>query len=112
MKVGNCKKIYLQKLGFNSLEECLRDNKYLYIGRDMSYFVKGAKGSKWQNPFSVKQYGREECLNKYRKYILDNVELMNSLHELKGKTLMCWCHPDSCHGDILMELVKKIDLNI
>jgi hypothetical protein len=34
---------------------------------------------------------------------------MNSLHELKGKTLGCWCKKkssDACHGDVLVELIK------
>ena len=32
---------------------------------------------------------------------------MNDLHELKDKVLGCWCKPLSCHGDILVELIKK-----
>ena len=27
---------------------------------------------------------------------------MDSLLELKGKTLGCWCKPEDCHGDILV----------
>ncbi|WP_093974028.1 DUF4326 domain-containing protein [Boseongicola aestuarii] len=23
--------------------------------------------------------------------------------ELKGKLLVCWCCPDACHGDVLLE---------
>ncbi len=32
---------------------------------------------------------------------------MASLHKLKGKRLGCWCHPDKCHGDILVELLEE-----
>ena len=31
---------------------------------------------------------------------------MNDLDELKGKTLGCWCKPNNCHGDILIELAN------
>lgn len=37
----------------------------------------------------------------------ENQELMNSLHELGGKTLGCWCRPEDCHGDILLKLLKE-----
>ena len=39
---------------------------------------------------------------------IDNDPLLKqSLLELDGKTLGCWCHPDPCHGDILIELIHK-----
>lgn len=67
----------------------------VYIGRP----------SKWGNPFKLKKgESREACLARYREWLLSQPELMASLHELKGKTLGCWCKPLSCHGDILAEL--------
>ena len=32
---------------------------------------------------------------------------MNSLHELKGKQLGCWCKPGVCHGDVLVKLYNE-----
>jgi Domain of unknown function (DUF4326) len=43
----------------------------------------------------------------YREHILANPELLNQLHELKDKTLGCWCKPEKCHGDVLVELADK-----
>jgi len=73
----------------------------VYIGRP----------SKWGNPFHVsshsnrerRQYTREEAVQLYELYLTNNEELMASLHELKGKDLVCWCAPASCHGDILLK---------
>lgn len=31
-----------------------------------------------------------------------------TLDELKGKTLGCWCKPECCHGDVLINLLKKM----
>ena len=79
-------------------------NKYkqpydIYIGR----------GSKWGNPFIIGQDGnREEVINKYENYLLNNPELLNSLHELKGKTLGCFCKPKPCHGDVLIKYIRKL----
>ena len=78
-------------------------NKYkepydIYIGR----------GSKWGNPFIIGQDGnREEVINKYEQYLLNNPELLNCLYELKGKTLGCFCKPKSCHGDVLIKYIRK-----
>lgn len=43
--------------------------------------------SKWANPFKLKNYGnnRNLLLKKYKKYILSRYDLLESLHELKGK---------------------------
>jgi len=79
----------------------------VYIGRSM--YMGGWKlpKSKWHNPFSVKEYGREEALTKYKQYILKNEQLMGEIEELRGKVLECWCKPEKCHGDILIEILNK-----
>ena len=70
----------------------------VYIGRP----------SKWGNPFEIGKDGdRDEVIQKYRDYVLSQPELRESLHELVGKVLGCWCHPKHCHGDILAELCNS-----
>lgn len=74
---------------------CKREPYDVYIGR----------GSKWGNPFKIGQHGtREEVIAKYCEYIGEREDLLNSIHELKGKVLGCWCAPHACHGDVLAEL--------
>ncbi len=76
---------------------CKQEPYDVYIGRP----------SKWGNPFTIGRDGtREEVIKKYREYVMGNTELMNALHELKGKVLGCWCAPKACHGDVLRELVE------
>jgi hypothetical protein len=74
----------------------LRRSEYdVYIGR----------GSKWGNPFRIGVHGsRDEVIAIYREYVQRMHDLMNSLHELKGKRLGCYCYPLPCHGDVLKEL--------
>jgi hypothetical protein len=79
----------------------------VYIGR----------GSKWGNPFThitnkktLAEHvvaTRKEAIDNYRDYLLSKPELLNSLEELRGKTLGCFCKPKSCHGDIILELLSK-----
>lgn len=79
---------------------CKRDSYDVYIGRP----------SKWGNPFSIGKDGtREGVIDKYRDFMRNNKELMDSLHELKGKVLGCWCAPKACHGDVLVELATLSD---
>lgn len=79
----------------------------LYIGRQFSMGGWRLQGSKWANPFNLKSYPRGTSLPMYRQYIIEHPELLSNLHELSGKTLACWCHPEPCHGDVLIELFKE-----
>lgn len=73
----------------------------VYIGR----------GTKWGNPFEIGVDGnRQEVIEKYRIWIQTQPELLESLNELSGKILGCWCAPHQCHGDILVEMIKNRDL--
>lgn len=84
---------------------CKRKEYEVYIGRP----------SKWGNLYSHKDNtiakykveSREEAVSKYREWILTQPDLLSSLHELKGKTLGCWCKPKACHGDVLAELADE-----
>jgi uncharacterized SAM-binding protein YcdF (DUF218 family) len=84
-----------------------------YIGRRVAHGGWDLPQSKWCNPFRVEndsKEAREAALVKYRSYVLSRPDLMESLHELRGKRLGCWCKttPDvPCHGDVLVELLER-----
>ena len=70
----------------------------IYIGRP----------SKWGNPFPLNNESeRLEVIDKYRRWVINQPELMAALPELKGKVLGCWCAPKPCHGDVLVELANR-----
>lgn len=92
---------------------CKKESYDVYIGRP----------SKWGNPFTHKQDGktlakyvledRDAAVNAYREWITngDGKHLLDDLHELKGgKILGCWCKPQACHGDVLLELLDNLTL--
>lgn len=82
-----------------------------------NYDIDITRPSKWSNPYSHKdgtlaQFKvdtREEAIEMFESYLLDNSELINSLHELKYKTLGCVCKPKRCHGDILVKYVSRLE---
>ena len=51
---------------------------------------------------------RDEAIESYREWIVKQPQLLKDLHELKGKALGCFCKPNKCHGDILVQLVNKV----
>lgn len=81
------------------------------------YDVYIGRGSKWGCPYTIikdrptlaKEIvdSKEEALAKYREYVLASPELMESLDELEGKVLGCFCKPEKCHGDVLLELLTQ-----
>lgn len=78
---------------------CKKDKYDVYIGRP----------SKWGNIFQIGPDGtRDIVIEKYRNWILQQEDLLNSLHEIKGKTLGCWCSPKKCHGDVLIDLCNNV----
>jgi hypothetical protein len=109
ISVINIKVDNLRTMGYNSLEAWLAANpKHVYIGRNMTCYVKGAEKSKWHNPFHAKKLCLDTCLQLYYTHICSKPELLNSLRELEGCVLGCWCKPNACHGDVLVYLYNQL----
>ncbi len=133
MKIVNVKVANIRPK-YNNLKEWMDDENNIYIGRKGIVFIDGIrfpkKDSLWCNPFKIPKSSKEsktsderernEVLEKYKVYIknklslssseeIEGEKLINELLKLKGKTLGCWCKPEKCHGDILIELIKEYD---
>lgn len=63
----------------------------------------------WGNPFVIGSDGtREEVVEKYAEWLMSQPELVARVRrELKGKVLGCWCYPELCHGNILVEITNE-----
>ena len=71
----------------------------VYIGRP----------SKFGNPFVIGKDGdRDQVIAKYRDWIATKPELIEAAKtKLKGKDLVCFCSPKSCHGDVLVVIANQ-----
>ena len=93
-----------------NIEEWLRKDGNLYIGRGSKKVPKiasncGESAQKWSNPFKiVDHHSREEVIKLFRQYVLGNRLLIESVSELRGKVLGCWCAPERCHAEVLHQL--------
>jgi len=103
--IVNIRKKNLIASGYTDLANWLEDSNHIYIGRNCP-FVKGTNNSKWLNPYTVKKYGRDECLKLYEKHVRSN--LWDDLNELDSMVLGCWCKLSlPCHGKILVRLFHE-----
>jgi hypothetical protein len=116
--VVNCKVKYIRPK-YNNLKEWMDDPNNIYIGRGGVVFIDNKRfpsnGSPFSNPF--KDGPLEERIEKYRIYMSKKLKeddtLVKALLQLKGKNLGCWCKPEKCHGDVLIELINEyLNLNI
>jgi hypothetical protein len=77
----------------------------VYIGRP----------SMWGNPWShlpgkgQYQVGtRVEAVLAYEKWIRNQPNLIETLRkDYKGLDLVCWCAPQLCHGEVLLEIANE-----
>ena len=115
-EVVNIKVAYIRPQ-YHDLEEWMSDPNNEYIGRSGVVFIHKPEGkyrwpkraSIWANPFKIGKDDRRSILEQYERYIVEKIhqhpEIYN-LESLRGKKLGCWCHPEPCHGDILVKLLK------
>lgn len=71
----------------------------VYVGRP----------GKWGNPYRIGPDGsREEVVEKYRKWLEGMVnDGRLDVSELAGRDLVCWCAPEPCHADVLLEKANE-----
>ena len=119
MSVVNCKVQYIRPR-YKNLKEWMSDENNIYIGRKGVVFIDKKRfpenSSIFANPYRIGKNGtREEVLIKYKCYIIEklknNEQFIIELMLLKRKNLGCWCCPDVCHGNILLELINDYSLN-
>jgi hypothetical protein len=65
------------------------------------------------NPFVLKKgEPRGATLLKYKEYFYKRLEtdpeFKRRIHELKGKRLGCFCKPNDCHLDIIVDYLNTI----
>ena len=73
----------------------------IYVGRP----------TRWGNPYSVEEFGREEAIRLFRTLFQQTSDVkypVDSVMELRGKDLGCWCPLDkNCHADVLLEIANR-----
>ena len=100
---------------YENLRDWTEDRSNVYIGRAGVVFIDGRRfpprPSCWANPFKIQAtVSRDDVLAKYETYIRERVRSAPEQYDietLRGKRLGCWCHPEPCHGDVLVRLLEE-----
>ncbi len=86
----------------------------VYIGRAMPR--QGWKGSHLGNPYRLDGLERGVVIRMYREWLeraletntpqLTELSRLTELARHGDLTLLCWCAPLACHGDVVKELIE------
>jgi hypothetical protein len=82
--------------------------------RKPSNTVVVSRPSRWGNPYTLAEYGREEAIRLYAERLLQHPELADAARrELRARNLACWCALDqACHADVLLAVANQhVDVN-
>jgi hypothetical protein len=75
------------------------------------YDVYIGRGTPFGNPYKIGRDGtRDDVIEKYREHFnkkLKDKSFRDRVKSLKGKVLGCWCKPDACHGDVIIEYLEN-----
>ena len=84
-------------------------------GRNVPNSVYMGRPGPWGNPFVIGRDGtRAEVIAKYRIWIDTEIAAGNvsdhQLLALRGKALLCWCHPEPCHCHVVVDKIEEAQL--
>lgn len=86
---------------------CKRARFDVYVGRP----------TPWGNPIllhdATDDLDRAEVVSQYEAWVTTSDDpraawVRDHVHELRGKTLGCWCAPRPCHGDVLARMAEAV----
>ena len=99
-------KVNIVNLYTVNIHEWIKEPANIYIGRQSIL-----PASMWGNPYIINnRQNRGKVIDLYITYISEKKELLDSLDELRGKVLGCWCSPQQCHGEFLHLLAGNIPI--
>ena len=87
------------------------DAALIVWAKEQGKLVEIDRGTVWGNPFEIPGDGDRAavCRHYQDHYLPHKPSLLKKLETLKGKVLLCWCHPDPCHGHTLATKVNGHD---
>jgi hypothetical protein len=92
--------------------QAVADGTAVYIGRRCAGFAASPFGNPWKVG-TRHGVNRGDAVQMYREWAVGmrmhpegKPFPRERVESLRGKVLGCWCHPEKCHGDVLVELLE------
>jgi hypothetical protein len=61
------------------------------------------------NPFPVEKYGRARSIERFRLWALNRPTVLGKIRRIpRDAVLGCWCKPQACHADVIVEIWKDL----
>ena len=118
---GVCVKVKYLRPEYDNLEEWMSNPKNILVTRHGRVFIGNGdskkvfhyKGSKWCNPFTVKEHGLEKCIKLYQEYLNEMLKHEQNIEEFlmlkEVSQIGCFCEPGSvCHRDVIINKLKEL----
>jgi hypothetical protein len=84
------------------------DHQLVTWAKENQIWVRIDRTTDWGNPFVFGPHGdRDTVCESYRRYLKSKPSLHRRVAGLVGKVLGCWCYPQRCHGNVLIEGMKN-----
>jgi hypothetical protein len=87
-----------------------KDEALISWAKENGHFQRIDRNSAWGNPYELGKDGdRDTVCESYMYYFKKKLSLHQQLMDIKGKVLGCWCYPERCHGNYLIDLADGTD---
>jgi hypothetical protein len=82
-------------------------NKYKNTAPQGAVYI--GRGSPFGNPFVIGKDGsRDDVCDKFEDMVKRSPNIIGRIKaDLKGKDLICFCKPQRCHGDFLLQIANE-----
>jgi ParB-like chromosome segregation protein Spo0J len=89
------------------------DRQLIRWASEKGHFLPIDRGTQWGNPFVVGEDGdRDTVCDSFEVYFNLKPSLQVKISSLAGKVLGCWCFPERCHGNHLVEQLVEQEVQI
>jgi ParB-like chromosome segregation protein Spo0J len=89
------------------------DRQLIRWASEKGHFLPIDRGTQWGNPFVVGEDGdRDTVCDSFEVYFNLKPSLQVKIPSLAGKVLGCWCFPERCHGNHLVEQLIEQEVQI
>jgi hypothetical protein len=84
------------------------DRQLIRWASEKGHFLPIDRGTQWGNPFVMGEDGdRDTVCDSFEVYFNLKPSLQVKIPSLAGKVLGCWCFPERCHGNHLVEQLNE-----
>lgn len=97
------------QLGKSVVANANQDKNLIQWAEKVGKAVRIDRGTKYGNPFILPHDGdRDYVCDCFRdQYLPNKPSILKDAPLLQGKVLICYCYPERCHGDSLIEMLDK-----